>query len=160
MVSKIHLFTIPCVIILTLSLVGCGSLTKALNRDREIHKQVSLLELGVSRSIALSSIGYDPDQQTREVEDGLYREILIFKGWYAPDIFSPSSPMIYTLIFEDDKLVVIDIQEDLHERRLMEMRRIERERMELEKKRIEANKAAAEKKKADEQNKADENKNE
>lgn len=149
---------LPLILLVLVGLTGCASLRKSMNRDEDIHKRVSSLELGMSVSTVRQYIDHEPNSLSREINNGSKRDVLVYFGRYSPGWGHGYTPMIYTLFFENDQLVAIDIEEDWQRIRMEERRRIEQERAEAEERRtqalIEAQKAEREKekKKKEEQN--------
>lgn len=100
-----------------------------MSRDAEVHNVISSLDLGISRQDALKAIKHEPDYVTKELmSDGSYVESLVYKGTYCKEIYE-CTPYIYTLFFENDKLVLVDMQDDIDKLRMEEYYRIANQRM-------------------------------
>lgn len=143
-------------VILAIAFSGCGSITGTFKRYNHLKERIPLLQLGMSKKDVLDILEYAPDYLNREAFQGREREMLIYTGRVYDNVDFTWNPMIYTLVFEDGKLVVINMDKDYEQMRIEETRRIEAERKEAEEKRtaaiVAAQKAAQQKENKDSKN--------
>lgn len=152
------LLTVSIYLILSVVATSCSALNSYYNRDGEIHKQISMLEIGAYKKDVMDAIKYPPDFVNKEAMEGGVREVLIYRGSYSPNGWmSAGTPTVYRLVFENNRLVTVDSDVDYEQVRIDEQRRIENARRETVERRLsailEAQKQQKEEKKKEEQKK-------
>ena len=93
---------IPLFLLLWLTVPGCSSLDEYYNKGKRVHKSVTSLELGMTKSEVLKVMRYGPDFVNKEALDEGVREILVYRGSYQPyGWMSEPVPMVYHLVIEN-----------------------------------------------------------
>lgn len=122
---------IPLFLLLWLAVSGCSSLDEYYNKGKRVHKSVTSLELGMTKSEVLKVMRYGPDFVNKEALDEGVREILVYRGSYQPyGWMSEPVPMVYHLVLENGVLVVVDSDKDYEQIHINERRRYEEARKE------------------------------
>lgn len=122
---------IPLFLLLWLAVSGCSSLDEYYNKGKRVHKSVTSLELGMTKSEVLKVMRYGPDFVNKEALDEGVREILVYRGSYQPyGWMSEPVPMVYHLVIENGVLVVVDSDKDYEQIHINERRRYEEARKE------------------------------
>jgi len=122
---------IPLFLLLWLTVSGCSSLDEYYNKGKRVHKSVTSLELGMTKSEVLKVMRYGPDFVNKEALDEGVREILVYRGSYQPyGWMSEPVPMVYHLVIENGVLVVVDSDKDYEQIHINERRRYEEARKE------------------------------
>ena len=117
---------IPLFLLLWLTVSGCSSLDEYYNKGKRVHKSVTSLELGMTKSEVLKVMRYGPDFVNKEALDEGVREILVYRGSYQPyGWMSEPVPMVYHLVIENGVLVVVDSDKDYEQIHINERRRYE-----------------------------------
>ncbi|WP_288764486.1 hypothetical protein [uncultured Porphyromonas sp.] len=117
---------IPLFLLLWLTVSGCSSLDEYYNKGKRVHKSVTSLELGMTKSEVLKVMRYGPDFVNKEALDEGVREILVYRGSYQPyGWMSEPVPMVYHLVLENGVLVVVDSDKDYEQIHINERRRYE-----------------------------------
>ena len=117
---------IPLFLLLWLAVSGCSSLDEYYNKGKRVHKSVTSLELGMTKSEVLKVMRYGPDFVNKEALDEGVREILVYRGSYKPyGWMSEPVPMVYHLVLENGVLVVVDSDKDYEQIHINERRRYE-----------------------------------
>lgn len=117
---------IPLFLLLWLTVPGCSSLDEYYNKGKRVHKSVTSLELGMTKSEVLKVMRYGPDFVNKEALDKGVREILVYRGSYQPyGWMSEPVPMVYHLVLENGVLVVVDSDKDYEQIHINERRRYE-----------------------------------
>lgn len=117
---------IPLFLLLWLTVSGCSSLDEYYNKGKRVHKSVTSLELGMTKSEVLKVMRYGPDFVNKEALDEGVREILVYRGSYQPyGWMSEPVPMVYHLVIENAVLVVVDSDKDYEQIHINERRRYE-----------------------------------
>lgn len=117
---------IPLFLLLWLTVSGCSSLDEYFNKGKRVHKSVTSLELGMTKSEVLKVMRYGPDFVNKEALDEGVREILVYRGSYQPyGWMSEPVPMVYHLVLENGVLVVVDSDKDYEQIHINERRRYE-----------------------------------
>lgn len=117
---------IPLFLLLWLTVSGCSSLDEYYNKGKRVHKSVTSLELGMTKSEVLKVMRYGPDFVNKEALDVGVREILVYRGSYQPyGWMSEPVPMVYHLVIENGVLVVVDSDKDYEQIHINERRRYE-----------------------------------
>ena len=92
-----------------------------LKRDDAIWEAVSALRLGMTKEEVLDRIDYSPDYFSGELVGGAAREIITYKARHFT-MGIGHEPLIYSLAFEDGKLVAINVFDDYEQKRLDEIK--------------------------------------
>lgn len=117
---------IPLFLLLWLTVSGCSSLDEYYNKGKRVHKSVTSLELGMTKSEVLKVMRYGPDFVNKEALDEGVREVLVYRGSYQPyGWMSEPVPMVYHLVLENGVLVVVDSDKDYEQIHINERRRYE-----------------------------------
>lgn len=117
---------IPLFLLLWLTVSGCSSLDEYYNKGKRVHKSVTSLELGMTKSEVLKVMRYGPDFVNKEALDEGVREILVYRGSYQPyGWMSEPVPMVYHLVIENGVLVVVDSDKYYEQIHINERRRYE-----------------------------------
>lgn len=117
---------IPLFLLLWLTVSSCSSLDEYYNKGKRVHKSVTSLELGMTKSEVLKVMRYGPDFVNKEALDEGVREILVYRGSYQPyGWMSEPVPMVYHLVLENGVLVVVDSDKDYEQIHINERRRYE-----------------------------------
>lgn len=111
-------------LLMALLLNGCGMYTSY----EQINHTMNSLELGASKQEVIPKLPANYSYVARELVGDMSREVIGVKSYESDRTWSSvrGEPIIYFLIFENNRLVAVDTKIDFAEKRAEEIRRAER----------------------------------